>query len=50
MHQVGDQPRLYYDERSTNHQHFTKTTHFSHDKQLSTFFPLDTSTGKQKLA
>ena len=28
MHQVGDQPRLYYDARSTNHQdiHFFRVT------------------------
>jgi hypothetical protein len=24
MHQVGDQPRLYYDARSTNHQDFSR--------------------------
>jgi len=24
VHQVGDQPRLYYDARSTNHQEQTK--------------------------
>jgi hypothetical protein len=24
LHQVGDQPRLYYDARSTNHQHKNK--------------------------
>jgi hypothetical protein len=23
VHQVGDQPRLYYDARSTNHQNYT---------------------------